>query len=464
MKMKQSLIFTFIMCSANISAQVTIGALEEPHDAAILDLSHKEMAAPERGLLMPRVPLTGLTPFQLPTTVADTPEKATGMVVYNLATNAFVCPGLYVWDGSTWNRLMGEACPPYVPSVTIPSVTVCSPNIISPVRFMPYNLGADPQYDTPKKQMEYLADPLHPYSDGDPDASVYGGLYQWGRKDHEHAVNANNFTRYNYADNAWEYTAGNPPPIDANGQPDGAAAGKFIYGADVYYNEYNWYPDAASTTADDTLWGNGKEFNPDGTDSSKGGLLYNGEYYQNTDWANPDNNPCPSGFRVPTQDEWERLINYNCDPSAPNYLYTDNTAGTPVPENGLTWVPVSCSAGQCQPSTSWGSSASGYAIYLTTVWSPVSDSYQAGNIGSKSLHDADAPEPLLFLPAAGYRVNDNGWLRSVGDSGTYWSSTATVSNNWGYAGPSWGMAIYRDQIMTGFCDRAWGNSIRCVEK
>jgi hypothetical protein len=112
MRKKQLLIFISVMCAMNISAQVTIGKLAEPHKAAVLDLSQVE--SQNLGLLLSRVSLTGLTPFQL----IDNPseeqkEKAAGMVVYNEAhVNDEVYPGIYVWDGAKWGRIDDGTLPP----------------------------------------------------------------------------------------------------------------------------------------------------------------------------------------------------------------------------------------------------------------------------------------------------------------------------------------------------------------
>jgi hypothetical protein len=155
------------LCAMSISAQVSIGKGADPHAAAILDLSEDDPQ--DMGLLMPRVSLENLTSFQLIAAPSDDQKnKATGMLVFNTAENVFACPGLYVWDGSAWNRLKGEDCPP--PPVVIDTAK-CA--LIPPVRFMAYNLGADPTLNTPKKQMEYLAT----NSFSATDARVYGGLF-----------------------------------------------------------------------------------------------------------------------------------------------------------------------------------------------------------------------------------------------------------------------------------------------
>jgi uncharacterized protein (TIGR02145 family) len=110
----------------NISAQVTIGKLAEPHKAAILDLSQSQ----NLGLLLPHVRLTGLTPFQLLPAPAD-PQKeadATGMVVYNDEhVNDDVYPGIYVWDGKKWGRIDDGTSPPLLPfSVTTSGDAYCN--------------------------------------------------------------------------------------------------------------------------------------------------------------------------------------------------------------------------------------------------------------------------------------------------------------------------------------------------
>jgi hypothetical protein len=265
--MKQLLIFISVLCSVNISAQVNIGTIDPPHAAAVLDLSQKEASDPARGLLMPRVNLDALTSFRLPITATDTEEKAAGMIVYNLAENASVCPGLYVWDGSEWRRLQ-EACPLYIPPVTVEPL-VCSSLVIPPVRFMAYNLGADPTLDTPKKQMEYLIT----QNSGTTDARVYGGLYQWGRarSDLAHGASTDGtYLRYSGATN--HATSGTTDaPVD-----------NLFYTTNLSPYDWRQNPDA-------TLWGNGKGVSADGI-YDKGGVFYSDQYYQNTDWTNPLNN------------------------------------------------------------------------------------------------------------------------------------------------------------------------------
>jgi uncharacterized protein (TIGR02145 family) len=122
-------------------------------------------------------------------------------------------------------------------------------------------------------------------------------------------------------------------------------------------------------------WLNSSKFNgvAVGTPTTDG-VLYYDKYYQSTKWIHSENDPCPTGFRVPTQDEWERLGAYECNPgSAGGYFTTNNVSGTPTGK-GLTWVPVVCNTGdypgRCFPSTGWtaNTTSSGYAIYETAEW------------------------------------------------------------------------------------------------
>jgi hypothetical protein len=397
---------------------------------------------------MPRVELNlGLTPFQLPTTASDTEEKATGMIVYNLAANAFVCPGLYVWDGSTWNRLMGEACPPY-----ITPITAACPGLIyvPPVHFMDYNLGADPSLNTPKKQMEYLATE----HTGILDARVYGGLYQWGRKDLTHGASTDGtYKRYTGSP-----SSGTPDYHSLYQRTDNPVDGIFYLPG--VPTPFDW-----RENPDPTLWGNGES--TAAQDDDNGGVSYDDgsgvKYYQNTDWIHPDNDPCPEGFRVPTLDEWERLIEYDC-PTSNASMSIQDVDGTDVTWNALTWVPVVCnhnSNGQCIPyNTTWNVAylAAGYAIYSTAVWkAPAADEYKAGTIGAKSLHDPGAPDPILFLPANANRFYGHGVVEGI--AGYYW--TATVNDTGRSFIFSFNNTIVRAD---NYNHRANGNGIRCVSE
>jgi uncharacterized protein (TIGR02145 family) len=111
------------------------------------------------------------------------------------------------------------------------------------------------------------------------------------------------------------------------------------------------------------------------------------------------NDPCPPGFRVPTQAQWDGVLNAN--------LNTRTTAGV------------------------WSNSSTNY-----------SSSMRFGN--------------SLLLPAAGRR--DVGSLNSRGESGNYWSSTENTTNGfvWFMGFNSGSSSAYYNSFRTS------GFSVRCI--
>ena len=117
------------------------------------------------------------------------------------------------------------------------------------------------------------------------------------------------------------------------------------------------------------------------------------------------NDPCPTGYRVPRQTEWEDVNN-------------NNTAT----RTGLPW--------SVSP-TNYGA-----ALHFGTIASP----------------------KLLTLPAAGARNRTDGTLLIRGSGGYYWSSTENVTNS---------VPVYFDNISVnpanGY-DRTYGFSLRCISE
>jgi len=106
--MKRSLLsklcFIFMVAIAyhgNLIAQVGINTTT-PASGALLDISSSD-----KGILLPRVSLTGTDDI---TTI--TPSATTGVLVYNTVTAGAiplqVTPGFYYWTGSKWGRLYNQ--------------------------------------------------------------------------------------------------------------------------------------------------------------------------------------------------------------------------------------------------------------------------------------------------------------------------------------------------------------------
>ncbi|MDR1592055.1 MAG: fibrobacter succinogenes major paralogous domain-containing protein, partial [Prevotellaceae bacterium] len=311
------------------------------------------------------------------------------------------------------------------------------------ITFAPYNLGADPAYDTPKKQIEYLA------ACSATDAiKVYGDLYQWGRVADGHEKR--NSTTY-----SGPLTV--PDDVDGNGQPNGTsgAIGKFIT---ISGASDNWL-----TTPKHDLWGNGESLV--GQTDNQGGVLYtDGKYYQNTDWTISASNPCASmgaGWRVPTQDEWERLINYDGDPvTVGGDITMDATGQANSSANSapLTWVPVAGGIASTNWETDTEQKLGGYAVYKTADWDDAAAADYKNGI--KNLYETAAPEPILFLPATGYRTG-GGSVSEGGNIGYYWSSTVDTFNgedvSYSFFGDIHGLSFWQDI-------RVFGDAVRCVKE
>jgi hypothetical protein len=112
--MKQKLFFlmlTLIMLSAaSVQAQVTIGADEPPHSAAVLDLQSDNL-----GLKLPTIELGDVSVFQL----SGTATNADGIMIYNSSEETIggSGKGIYVWEGK-W-IFAGKSAPVTVPVTKI---------------------------------------------------------------------------------------------------------------------------------------------------------------------------------------------------------------------------------------------------------------------------------------------------------------------------------------------------------
>ena len=313
--------------------------------------------------------------------------------------------------------------------------------------FMAYNLGADSTLDTPKKQMAFLA--TAPVSTNTNNGRVYGGRYQWGRANLPYAISSDgNYTLYDGAVNSISLEALIPASYDSNGQIIGQDNNHvYVRYSATGSGTFDWRGGESSPVRQDDLW--------DKNGGTKAGSLSPSKSV---------NDPCPSGWRAPTQDEWERLCIYDCDHTTAGGVMglsgsvpfiSDGVAET---NTGFTWVAVVCSGGVCYKNADWENKGqtpsgynSGYAVYRSDVWND--SSWDKSNLISPS-----APEPFLFLPAEGCRSYGSGTVNYVGTYGYYWSSTTNGSNayylSFGYNRIATQANSYRD----------YGYAVRCVKE
>jgi uncharacterized protein (TIGR02145 family) len=229
------------------------------------------------------------------------------------------------------------------------------------LEFMPYNLGANPDYATLESQMAYTPDPNTAAST---DSTVYGGLYQWGRPTDGHQIRKHK--------------------TDQTSTPSTTTVpkhGQFIITTNT--TNYNWYDHATAgvtTAIRDSLW----------TKASKA-----------------DNDPCPTGYKVPTIAQWRSIFNGRTGTSN---SYTD------VDGHGNDWT--------------WESSTATKGAYSGST---------------------------LFLPAAGSRDSSDGSLSNAGSYGDYWSSS--VIGTYAYT-----LRFSSSYVTLGnsYYSRAHGFSVRCV--
>ncbi|MDR1591837.1 MAG: hypothetical protein LBS16_03010 [Prevotellaceae bacterium] len=433
--MKKNFLFASVAIYLSIvsysTAQVTIGGKNPPKPGTILDLNSADGI--RGGLLPSHVKITDLKRIPkifggvtIDSVKQDVNHELTGMIVYNTNSNLDDGKGLYLWDGDNWCYVgggLGFSAP-------VVEVTHCPGMFVPSVTFMPYNLGADATLNTPKKQMEYLA--TNPFNEKD--ERVYGGLYQWGRKDLKHGSRSNVKL--------------------IKGQTGSPVDGEF------YYERNNWYNGSSA----EALWGNGQLVSYDWK-SAAGGAVYNGTaYYQKP--VKTDNDPCPAGWRVPTQDEWERTGFYDCtpgktiehvSPSENKYYYEATVSG---------WIWVRVKAGKPFTGTWANNEDGGWAVYEKTVWDAAIaqggyfDPQRTGKPDFKKLlYVSDAPSPLLFLPTAGCRLFSSGLVSNTGGSGFYWSSSITNG------GSSYNLSFTNAMIdASSVSSRGSGFSIRCVKE
>jgi uncharacterized protein (TIGR02145 family) len=313
-----------------------------------------------------------------------TPDKgvtkvsgALGLTVTNGTTTATVSlptgssGQVLKYNGTAWAAGTDEVT--RVPSVTLGNKT-----------WLTYNLGANPAL-TPKQQMLLFAS-----QDGLTDASIMGDLYQWSRGADGHQYRTSAVTSSDTA------IAVDP----TTGQP--AANARFIKIKNA--SPWDWRKDDnndPSTLPTAWFWTTGSK----------------------------NSDPCPQGFRVPTQADWSAFLGTTSTSAASWKAGSDY--------NGFYWFPVL--DGSPSPLNTWGTEGFGGGLALV-----------AGNSFDPNL-------VVLFLPAAGSREYTGGAIAGTGSYGYYWS-TSNFS-----LGQSYGVSFYNTGAFSSSAfGRARGMSVRCI--
>lgn len=104
--------------ASKFNSQITIGSDLAPNAGALLDFKNNPNGFSNKGLGLPRVEL--IDPWKLimgknSNEILDK-ESHTGLLVYNTTINNDLCPGLYVWEGMSWQPIQNDS-PEILPTV-----------------------------------------------------------------------------------------------------------------------------------------------------------------------------------------------------------------------------------------------------------------------------------------------------------------------------------------------------------
>jgi uncharacterized protein (TIGR02145 family) len=403
MKKTVYLILTLLIGSAvNGNAQVTIGDSKSPETFSILELVSKP--GNMGGLRLPQLSddekIVAFGADNAKLREPDKADKAQGLQIFNTTSHC-----VETWDGQEWIPVCAHA------GRLAKSI---NNGVITWVRFMTYNLGADPTFSI-REQLLFDSSMYN----GDPENAdkttgetnhlqkkfkpVYGSLYQWGRKSDGH-------------ENVWSVNGQYNQLIDVD-KWDNTESDKFIRPVNQIYDwlENDGYIASKGNHLD--RWGDGTE----NTSSTVKGV----------------NDPCPAGFRIPSQDEFDGIITEMTGISIV-FLGTNKWVWVTKNEN----LPVEATgtdlAANEKPQTN------GFLVYP-----PLRVSGNTVKTYSTT--------PAMFLPAAGFRHTSSGNVREKSDEGygAYWSNRI-------HGQLSYSLNFYKTDITTGGNNRANGFSVRCI--
>lgn len=360
---------------------------------------------------------------------ASADNEHTGLTVYNLSQEAPFCPGLYVWDGTKWVRL-GQDCPNVIfnPNYNVSTGTsilyvgaaftdgtedghsrgtgMAYPQM--PAGVFRYNGGNGRIFEGYTVYMEGItvtlpagtlaagAGELPVFVSGSPSLLTGGKAFDIPVT----VLGQQLFVRISVGCGAYTGTPSIPSTL---GDPAWLQFQCFNLGASTSLDAFTWMSNGDNIDNDIKgylfQWGrpadghqkrNGQMssvLSISETPSDVGFILAPGSPFDwlagggnatrwgdgslNENMAKATNDPCPAGFKVPSQKQWNSIFR--------------------------------------------GGTAPGSATPNTWVWTGYG--YQVGS--------------SLYLPAAGHRHYYDGTLKFIGQNGYYWTSTVTGTNSYG---------------------------------
>jgi hypothetical protein len=398
------MLLLMIFGTASINAQVTIGANADPATYSVLELVSPTGVNNGQGLRLPQLNITQRNALQV--TFTGKATESVGLQIFNTSTRC-----VETWNGQEWIQACGQDGPPdyALGEVAYGTNNEGTITITGRLQFATYNMGATEMsikdqllfesftgfISNSTLEEEMLTASYNP---------VYGGLYQWGRKTDGHQ-------------NVWSTTEG--------GEVDEEDWNKDGTSESFRMVSFSW-----DWLADDShldRWG-------DGTGSVTG-------------TAKGPNDPCPSGFRVPSIGEWHgSIISATAIDAVSSFHFSDNVIYS---VNKLVWVDATAGTllsslgftGINQPAKT-----SGCLIYPPKVLNPTAT--------DEDYYDT----PTLFLPAAGNRNFVTAILQSAGVDCGYWSSTVSDHTSFDvFINNTTGVGSNGDND-----SRAMGYSVRCL--